>query len=282
MAPHPIDPSVAAPPPPPGWGAPPPQTWGAAPPQTWGPPPVAFRPVQQLGFAVQALLGITILTLVAGVATSLRRAGMVDRLIAGEGFTPAEIDAVDAAVVVSTALYLVALVVTAIVWVVWFRRSYDNLTSLSGRPLVHSRRWAAGAWFVPVLNLFRPKQIADDLFRAGAAPSDSPVPRIVHVWWGLFVLASLGDRVLLRAPGDDAASIASADRISAAVDAVMLAAGVAAILVVRALNARQQARVDDLAAGRLVRPVAEWSGAGNAGAGAGGTRTSPPPPPIPF
>lgn len=55
------------------------------------------------------------------------------------------------------------LVLTGIAFVVWFQRAYRNLDALGIRRR-YGTGWAIGGWFVPFLNLARPKQIADDIW----------------------------------------------------------------------------------------------------------------------
>ena len=55
---------------------------------------------------------------------------------------------------------------------VWTSRAYRNLFALSVTDLRFTPGWGAGAWFVPFLNLVRPKQIVDDMWRPPmASPS---------------------------------------------------------------------------------------------------------------
>ena len=84
---------------------------------------------------------------------------------------------------------------SGIVFVIWFYRAYQNLSALrtSGR---FGTGWALGAWLVPILNLFRPKQIADDIWRTSEPTlPENPgnlwvtgkVAPIVHGWWAAWI-----------------------------------------------------------------------------------------------
>ena len=53
-------------------------------------------------------------------------------------------------------------IATIVVFIQWFRRAYFNL-HLRASGLQYSEGWAAGAWFVPVFNLFAPYKIFKDL-----------------------------------------------------------------------------------------------------------------------
>src|SRR5215207_5646007 len=66
--------------------------------------------------------------------------------------------------------------VTAGLWLGWFRRAYRNLPALGARRLRYRPWWAVGAWLLPVFSLFRPKQVLNDIWRASDPnlPLDRP------------------------------------------------------------------------------------------------------------
>lgn len=89
-----------------------------------------------------------------------------------------------------------ALILCAIVFIQWFRRAYFNLHQLlPSTQLRYTEGWAAGAWFIPVFNLFGPYQIATDLFRnsesllvrKGFANAQPKLHVVAGWWWGLWV-----------------------------------------------------------------------------------------------
>ena len=56
--------------------------------------------------------------------------------------------------------------------------------------------WAIGAWFVPFLNLVRPIQIVNDIWRGSQPYLDDrfgwrgrPVPRVFAFWWAAWLIA---------------------------------------------------------------------------------------------
>ena len=66
------------------------------------------------------------------------------------------------------------LAVTAIAFIWWFHAAYRNSAARGTWKLRFTSRWAIGAWFVPILAFWRPKQIADDIWRA----SEPRAPRV--------------------------------------------------------------------------------------------------------
>ncbi|PZS12734.1 MAG: hypothetical protein DLM64_04540 [Solirubrobacterales bacterium] len=63
------------------------------------------------------------------------------------------------------------LLVTAGGFLVWFYRAYSNLPLLGVKHMRYRTPWAVGAWFIPVLSIFQPKQMANDIWR-GSHPED--------------------------------------------------------------------------------------------------------------
>jgi hypothetical protein len=81
-----------------------------------------------------------------------------------------------------------AFVLTAIVFLVFFHRAYSNLATLGPSERRYTPGWAVGSWFVPILNLFRPKQIANDIWRGS---DGSAVPGVFHWWWALYLVGGV-------------------------------------------------------------------------------------------
>jgi serine/threonine protein kinase len=166
-------------------------------------------------------------------------------------------------------------VVTAGLWLAWFRRAYLNLPALGARRLRFRPWWAVGAWLLPVFSLFRPKQVLNDVWRASDPdlPPDQadtwrrrPVAELLG-WWWLAFLAS----VLVRSITTEAVHAAADfmllgllpeqfDRFQASAgmqvvaDLLTVVCGLLALRVVRRTTARQDGRADRVAAtGALAR-----------------------------
>ena len=215
-----------------------------------GPDPVEFLPLESRArWVVWALVLIAILDAAALVSDYLDY-DLRDRIVSGGAYTQADVDASDLRQGVVALLALAAWVLAVVLFIRWFRRAYRNLRAVGGLQR-YREGWTIGAWFVPILNLFRPKQLTNDIWRGSdpATPwreSDATerVPPLVQWWWGLF-LASwwLGSRATLASlSGDSARSLRSADGYSIASDVLDVAAALLAIALVRAVTARQTAR----------------------------------------
>ncbi len=86
--------------------------------------------------------------------------------------------------------------VTAIVFLAWWHRIARNGIALAATPPTYTPGSAVGMWFVPLLNLFVPYQLARQIEAASGGKDD---PRIA-AWWaadiGRGVVWGLGSRVL--------------------------------------------------------------------------------------
>jgi hypothetical protein len=95
-------------------------------------------------------------------------------------------------------LELALYAVTGLVFLAWFRDAYVNVERLGVKGMRWSSRWAVGAWFVPFLNLVRPKAILNDIWRGsdprlpvgGSLSRESP-PALYGFWWGTWILGAI-------------------------------------------------------------------------------------------
>jgi len=92
----------------------------------------------------------------------------------------------------------ILLLIAAGVFIAWFFQAYKNMRRLGVQNMRYGNGWAIGSWFVPILSLFRPKQMANDIWRGSERGADVnsgwkqvQVPALVHWWWGLFLAQGL-------------------------------------------------------------------------------------------
>jgi hypothetical protein len=141
---------------------------------------------------------------------------------------------------------LVVLLIGAAIFIAWFQRGYTNLAVLSRSKPRWSRGWAIGGWFIPLVSLVIPKQIANDLWRAGEA--GARVPGFVHWWWALFLVASAASRFAARAMDDSPTieQLRDAILIDAIAQGLTAVSALTAIAVVAGTSRRQKARAQTL------------------------------------
>jgi hypothetical protein len=229
-------------------------------------PPRRLRPLRIL--AVTGLVVVAVAEL-NNISADGEYLGVVNEILDGGLPSASEIrDAEDRVDQASIAI-VVAYVFAAFAFIPWFHRAYSNLPKMGVAGLRYAPGWAIGAWFIPIFNLFRPKQIANDIDRASAPDAvvntnawhERAPARLLHWWWGLFVasglLANVAARAIINAAEDqafltrrDALDALEQERTGFSLDVLAsllaIAAVVLAILVIRRLTQAQDAVLDRL------------------------------------
>ncbi|MEA2219869.1 MAG: hypothetical protein QOJ35_2495, partial [Solirubrobacteraceae bacterium] len=103
--------------------------------------------------------------------------------------TADDLDHADRALGLAGLAELVMWVVGGVFFIRWFARAYRNLDVLAPGLRTHTPGWAIWGWITPVMSLFRPKQIADQIARC--RPSEDGAGALLGAWWGLFIGGSL-------------------------------------------------------------------------------------------
>ena len=106
-------------------------------------------------------------------------------------------------------IYLIAHVISAVTFIQWFRRAYFNL-HLKVNHLSHSEGWAAGSWFVPIVNLYRPYQIMKELYLETEALltkkelllGENFSTSSVGWWWTFWITNSIIGQIIFRYPSE--------------------------------------------------------------------------------
>src|SRR3954451_5754378 len=93
---------------------------------------------------------------------------LMDRLIDGENVSDAELSADDSRQGIIGMLGFALYIVCIVVFLRWLHRAYKNLDAVAPTQRRYGTGWAIGGWFVPFLNLWRPKEIINDIWRSGA------------------------------------------------------------------------------------------------------------------
>jgi len=153
-------------------------------------------------------------------------------------------------------LVLIAHLFCAAFFVAWTWRAYRNVTALGAQRLRFGTGWAIGGWFVPILGLWRPKQIVDDIWRTSepTAPAalrphlwrDTRTSALLAWWWAFFVIANIVDRIASRMPSETIEQHRSAITWDLVADLLTIVAAGLAILVITRITARQRGRSDVL------------------------------------
>ncbi|MEU7131935.1 DUF4328 domain-containing protein [Streptomyces sp. NPDC046261] len=157
-------------------------------------------------------------------------------------------------------LYVLVFIATAVLWVIWFRRMRLNAEAFAPGTHRFGSGWAVGSWFTPVVNLWFPKQMANDIYRASAPAGPQSAPKgLLNAWWVLWLAASgfsfvgsamysVAERKLesrhtsLDSVRDDIQALKTALSVSTLALLLYVVAALLALLVVRQLTRMQEQR----------------------------------------
>jgi LSD1 subclass zinc finger protein len=148
-----------------------------------------FRPAAGLGLAVKILLALNALLGLVMIGNDYLDYRLATRLIALDNVPQADIDSNDLRQSAFAVVNFLTYLATVIVFVIWFYRAHANLKSLDARHLRYTSGWAVGYWFIPIMNLFRPVQVAQEIWRTA-----------IHGPWRAGRFTSRGQRI----PGSSA------------------------------------------------------------------------------
>jgi hypothetical protein len=102
----------------------------------------------------------------------------------------------------TSVLLILTGIATFIVFLMWWYSSYCNLDLLQA-PGEYSPGWAVGFFFVPFLNLYRPCQIAQEMWKSSdpetvgsaSAWQASSGSALITFWWVMEIITRIADRV---------------------------------------------------------------------------------------
>lgn len=158
------------------------------------PPIPPIRPIRGLGTAVAVMLGIVSLAEIFEFAVALQRTSLINAATASpESIDFQVLESNDLLYVIATGIWFVAYIATAVVFVIWLFRARSNAESIT--PIPHRRHpaWLIFGWVTPVVALWFPKQIVDDIWTTSVGGDKgfdgrfslrlAPRSGLVWAWW---------------------------------------------------------------------------------------------------
>lgn len=143
--------------------------------------------------------------------------------------------------------YVLVFILVIIMFIRWFRRAYYNLALLVRTESTDG--WAAGAWFIPFYNLYKPKQIMKELWdktnRILKLDDSSYEPRdttIIGFWWILWIVSNIGTNVSTRKylRAETAEEFMESLSISMPMTILSMVAAVLVLLIIRKYSSMEQ------------------------------------------
>lgn len=226
-------------------------------------PPVL--PIADRARWAKLLIGIVLVATLGSLWADLDLVDLLNSVISGERVTELELQNSDDRTGMMATINVIALVLSAITFLLWYSRAYNNVAGLGVRNPRWKRRDAVLCWFVPILNLFRPKEVVNDIWR-GSDPDlpqpaanwqSRPVAAVIHLWWAAWLVSGfIGNRVVSAAWDTDASTVTPQEVRDQAmgfvvVDVLDIVAAILAIIVITRVTRRQEERIARYEAGTL-------------------------------
>ncbi len=156
------------------------------------------------------------------------------------------------------ALYGLGILAAGIVWLIWQFRAQSNLRALGVANLRFSPGWVVGWWIIPVANLAMPYLTVRELYK-GSEPGGGAVDWMsartaatIPLWWAAWllqnVLAIAGSTVSAGTKNPTWNQLATREPIEIASVTMLIVAAVLAIVLVRRIDRRQEAKRQRVAA----------------------------------
>ena len=176
---------------------------------------------------------------------------LLNRIKDGLTVTQAEAMANDNREAIVALVGLGLIVITAIVFLTWIYRAHKNLGALGARNLDFTSGWAVGWFFIPIMNLVRPYQIAEEI-RAASNPEitdptsweEHKASGVIRGWWALWILSGIAAR--LSVEGSDLDGFIMATWAGLIASLFSIGAAALGILMIREIDNRQSAKKDRL------------------------------------
>jgi hypothetical protein len=199
------------------------------------------KPLNGLATALTILLSISAVAALLLAVALLNRSSLLEDPF-GASFD--ELQDADDAAAGGAGLFLLALVVTGIVWIVWQHRHAKNARAL-GQTDGLGPGWAIGGWFIPIASWFLPQLQLKQAAEASDPTGARKAPPVLIVWWVLWTVGSIagfstrntGDEDITSV--DDIEAFRSADQLAGFSMFVVIAAAIVSIVMVRSLSRRQ-------------------------------------------
>ena len=137
-------------------------------------------------------------------------------------------------------------ILAPVFFLVWFHRAAKNVRAFGHDGLEYSPGWCVGWWFIPLAMLWKPYRAMKEVFRASdpeAVREGSssewllrPVPAMLGLWWGAWIVSKMIDRVSSRIH-----DVSTASTLGIVAALVSMVAGAYIVMIMRTVAKNQAA-----------------------------------------
>ncbi len=201
-----------------------------------------YRPTAARRLRAAGALIFVLVLVGTQIAWSMVGIGIVGGLWPGPDGWEWVYDVVDTLLVLAR---LVAVIVTAVVFIQWQRSVTHNLHVIGAAVVDPSVTLSTWGWFIPVGNLYIPCASMLQIARRSVPYGERPAVALVGAWWAswltAYFVAAIGNSLQRRA--ETAEPWITAVTVAIIADAIFLLAAALAIQLVGRLTRQQQARL---------------------------------------
>jgi hypothetical protein len=166
---------------------------------------VELKPNNQRAKTLLSLIWVVLILEIISLVSSGFQYNLLQAIYNGEEITYEAITANDIREQAVAILYLIAYIISGITFIMWFRRAYFNLHQ-KVKQLSFGEVWAAGCWFIPFVNLYRPFQIMKELYEEtkkyikenNSSVQISLTTKYLGLWWALWIINGVIGQILFR------------------------------------------------------------------------------------
>jgi hypothetical protein len=145
------------------------------------------------------VLGLQIVTTISNYFLCLLYKGVAE----GELITPEIANATNFRQGIILIFYSILFILSIVFFIRWFRRAYYN-QEIKFNSMATSNGWASGAWFVPIINLFKPYQMMHEMYlnaenyllEKRLIEAKKSRKQMIGWWWGFWIGSIVIDRFL--------------------------------------------------------------------------------------
>ncbi|MCH8273531.1 MAG: DUF4328 domain-containing protein [Armatimonadetes bacterium] len=214
----------------------------------------AFQPIGSVARFVVILLAMNAVASLIALLLGRSEIALLQRIQSGEVVTESEITMNDLVVGGFAMVQLLIVLVTVVLFFIWFYRAYYNLAALRVSGRKYAAGWAVGWWFIPIANLILPYNIAKEIWQAsdpqdlapeGNAWRRNSVTPLLGVWWLVWIVSHFADSGYLMATvaAVTIEEMIAASNIGTVTDVIDMLSALLALSVVRAITARQEQKM---------------------------------------
>ena len=220
-------------------------------------------PTRLTNWLTWALCALAIMCLIA-IAAGLMERDLLLRIQAGDFSSDAEQDAAASAsdnrVLLVSFVEVAVFLVAAVLSLKWIYGANLNARRLGARGLKFPPGMAAGYYFIPILNVWRPYQAMREIWRASAAPENwetQKTPVLFPIWWALWIATGVVGQASFRAGtrAEELPEVIAANALGMAAAVLEATLCVAFLLVIRKIYRLQMQRSSTAPQPSLDMPV---------------------------